>query len=81
MGERNQRHTLTALPQGNSSSIFRGRGWMGSRADLNEYGEEKISSFAPPEFEPRTAQSIPSRYTDHATSSSNNFVYVSPTFH
>jgi len=28
---------------------------MGSRADLDEYGENKISSLAPPEFEPRTA--------------------------
>ena len=44
-------------PKRNSSSIHRGGGWMGSRAGLDEYGEEKISSLAPPEFEPRTATS------------------------
>lgn len=75
MGVRNQRQTVAALPQGNSSSICPGGGWMGSRAGLAEYGEEKISSLAPTRV--RTSD----RYTDCATSSSNNVVCVSPTFH
>jgi hypothetical protein len=58
-----QLHAPAALSPGKNVGIHSIAGWMGPRADLDSFGEEKM--FLPmPGYEPRTVQPIGNRYTD-----------------
>ena len=54
-----QRHAPAALPQGRPGTLCIG-GWVGPRAGLDGCGKSR----PPPGFDPRTVQSVASRYTD-----------------
>ena len=59
-----QRHALATLPSGKTRAHNIG-GWVGPRAVLDGCGK----SSPPPGFDPRTVQSVASRYTNYATRS------------
>jgi hypothetical protein len=46
-----QRHAPAALPLGNNGGTHCLEGWVGPRAGLNRWGEQKV--FWPPGLEPR----------------------------
>ena len=58
-----QLHTPAALSPGKNAGIHSIGDWMGPRAGLDSFGEEKIL-LPLPGFESRTVQSVGSRYTD-----------------
>jgi hypothetical protein len=55
-----QRHAPAALPPGNRASTHVIGGWVGPRDGPDWCGKSR----PPPGFDPRTVQSVASRYTD-----------------
>ena len=58
-----QLHAPAALSPGKEAGMHSIAGWMGPRAGMDSFGEEKML-LPLPGFEPRTVQPIGSRYTD-----------------
>jgi len=55
-----QRHAPAALPPGNNGGTRCVGGWVGPRAGLGGYGEQKVS--CPLGWNPGTAQSVTNRH-------------------
>ena len=62
MGAGGQRHAQAALPPGKGSGTYCREGWVGPRAGLDGYGEEK--PLFPPASERWAVRTVASRYTD-----------------
>ena len=58
MGVGGQRHASATLPPGKKRYPFLG-GWVGPRSGMEECGKSRPT----PGFDPRTVQSVASRYT------------------
>ena len=70
MGVGGQRHAPPALPTGKTRYPLTG-GWVGPRADLDGCRKSR----PPPGFDPRTVQSVASRYTDWDIAGQLSFQY------